>query len=340
MTRLVICVGLDKAHSHGSGGWPDGFMTQDLEQERKELWDSLAQSPRQISSKWFYDALGSALFDAITRLPEYYPTNCELSLLSDPSLDSWSALPRDAAVVELGSGNAEKIMCLLQHLNAPRSYHPIDVSDAALKSTLEPVNAAYPKLATKALHGDFCDSVALENLLKSVHADAPVIVFFPGSTIGNFPLSFAQSILSAASRGCPAGSVLLLGMDLIKDPAQLIPAYDDAVGLTAAFNRNALGHLNRALGTTFEVASWRHEARFNPEHKRIEMWLVCGQAQRVEVGNQTLEFAVGDEIRTECSHKYDEAQIQKLIAGTGWTLDRITPDASERFAQVLLKVKS
>lgn len=314
-------------------------MQQDFtQQELQELWDSLGQSPRQISSKWFYDALGSALFDAITRLPEYYPTECELSLLSDPDLETWALLPEQAAVIELGSGNAEKILCLLEHLRAPASYHPVDVSDAALQSTLKPVHAAYPDLATKALHGDFCDTQSLSSLLASVQDNRPSIVFFPGSTIGNFSLSFARALLTAAAKGCVPGSVLLLGMDMVKAPEELLVAYDDTIGLTAAFNRNALGHLNRALGTTFLPQTWKHEVRFNQEHKRIEMWLVCERAQTVQIGSRSLAFAPGDEIRTECSHKYNKAQIERLIEGTGWTLRLMQPDASGRFAQVLLTV--
>lgn len=306
--------------------------------ECQELLQGLAQRPMEISSKWFYDALGSALFDAITRLPEYYPTRCELSLLRDPDLDTWKELPEGAAVIELGSGNAEKILCLLPHLRGPRSYHPVDVSDAALKSTLEPVKAAHPDLPTQALHGDFCDSQALESLLKTAQRDAKAIVFFPGSTIGNFKPEFAKSLLTAAAKGCVSGSVLLMGMDLIKDPAELLPAYDDQIGLTAAFNRNLLGHLNRALGTNFVPSAWRHEARFDAEHKRIEMWLVCEQAQQVQIGEHSIQFVQGDEIRSEYSHKYDREQILKLIDGTGWILKRVTPDASGRFAQVLLAV--
>lgn len=314
------------------------MQQETIQQDLQELWDSLGQTPRQISSKWFYDALGSALFDAITRLPEYYPTNCELSLLSDPTLETWSLLPKRAAVIELGSGNAEKILCLLKHLSAPASYHPVDVSDAALQSTLKPVHAAYPDLKTKALHGDFCDTQSLTSLLASVQEGRPSIVFFPGSTIGNFSLTFARALLSAAAKGCVPGSVLLLGMDMVKAPAELLAAYDDTIGLTAAFNRNALGHLNRALGTTFVTQGWKHEVRYNEAHKRIEMWLACERSQTVQIGSRSLAFEPGDEIRTECSHKYDKAQIEGLIEGTGWRLRLMQPDASGRFAQVLLTV--
>lgn len=306
--------------------------------ELNALWEGLQKDPKQISPKWFYDALGSALFTAITRLPEYYPTRCEMSMLEDPTLETWAELPSNAAVVELGSGNAEKILCLLKHVRSPRSYHPVDVSHAAIEHTLRPVNAAYPDLHTSALHGDFTDTSALTTLLASVRADSPTIVFFPGSTIGNFDPGFAKSLLTSVAQGCAPGSVMLLGADLVKGTEALLPAYNDAVGVTAAFNRNALAHLNRALQTTFDPTTWRHEARFNAQHKRVEMWLVCQSAQTVKVGERQLEFGPGDEIRTECSHKYDREQISALIADTGWRLGRIVPDRSGRFAQVLLQV--
>lgn len=312
----------------------------DIDRERQELWDGLQREPMQISSKWFYDALGSALFDAITLLPEYYPTSCELDLLRDASLDFWAALPVNAAVVELGSGTADKILALMERVRSPRSYHPVDLSRAALKASMDRVQAAYPELQTRALHGNFCDAQSLGGLLAPIREQGAAIVFFPGGTIGNFEPEYARGLLRGAAQGCAPGSVMLLAVDRIKAAAEVQPAYDDSVGVTAAFNRNALAHLNRSLGTTFRPEAWEHRALYCAEHHRIEMWLHCKQAQRIELPQGILEFALGDKLRTECSYKYDEATLERLLAGSGWRLARLTADRSGRFCHALLELQS
>lgn len=312
----------------------------DLQRECQELWDSLHREPMQISSKWFYDALGSALFDAITLLPEYYPTSCELDLLRDAKLDCWASLPVGAAVVELGSGTADKILALMQRVQSPRSYHPVDLSRAALKASMDRVKAVYPSLKTQALHGDFCDAQSLRALLAPIRQEGAAIVFFPGGTIGNFEPDYARALLQGAAQGCAAGSVMLLGVDRIKAAGEVEPAYNDSVGVTAAFNRNALAHLNRSLGTSFRPEGWEHRAVYNAEHHRIEMWLDCKQAQQVELPQGICQFAVGDQVRSECSYKYDKSTLETLLDGSGWRLQRLTADRSGRFCHALLELET
>lgn len=306
--------------------------------EVEVLWRDLQLDPPQISSKWFYDTLGSVLFHAITKLPEYRPTRCEMEILSDPSLALWSKLPEEAAVVELGSGSEDKILKLLERRQDVRAYHPIDVSESALEDACRSIQLMHPKLDVSPLCGDFCDTEQLEQLLEKVSASAKsLLLFFPGSTIGNFDLGFAKELLAASARGCQMGAKMLLGVDLVREPRDLERAYDDSVGLTAAFNKNLLAHLRRRFDLSVDLSQWRHQALYNGEQKRIEMWLRAKSPQEIGLQGKTFSFAEGEGIRTECSHKFDRERMEDLLDRSGWDIQSWVTDPSESFAEVLLQ---
>lgn len=304
--------------------------------ELAEVIDGLSADPPRVSPRWLYDDVGSALFEAITRLPEYYPTRCELEILDDMGAEIASHLPHGVAVVELGSGTGDKVARLITNLESPRAYHPIEVSSAALDRAAEQIAGIFPTLPVRGLLGDFTDSQALATLLAKVTATGPVVLFFPGSTIGNFDPAQAAALLASAGRALSPGTPFLIGFDLVKDPALLEAAYDDPAGVTAAFNRNLLAHLGRRFGATFDPTRWRHTSRWVPKHRRIETWLVSEGDQVVTIGDATLRFGDGDAIHTENAHKWDRATVSALAAASGWHLGGWWTDARGYFAEVLL----
>jgi len=301
-----------------------------------EVLSGLRASTPHVSPKWLYDDLGSALFEAITRVPEYYPTRCELEILTTYGDEMGEKLPRNLSVVELGSGSAQKIGRLLPQLREPRLYCPIDVSKAALKATVTDIGGRYPKLPVRGAQGDFSDPTATATVFRKAMQNGPILLFFPGSTLGNFEPRQAQQLLRGCAQHLPEGTPFLLGVDLIKTPELLEAAYDDAAGVTAAFNRNLLAHLNRRFDADFNLRRWFHEARWIPKKQRIEMWLrSCGE-QRIRFGKQTLVFADEEGIHTENSHKWDRISLEMLAQQTGWKIDEWWTDRNEWFAEVLL----
>lgn len=318
-----------------AGDSPDDATVSDP--ELGEVLRGLRSTPPRVSPRWFYDALGSALFEAITRVDAYYPTRCEIELLELHAAAIGRSLPPGLAVVELGSGSAEKVGRMLPLLREPRAYHPIDVSQAALDATAREIEAVAPGLWIESLHGDFTRPDQVRPLLERVASEGPVLLFFPGSTIGNFDDAQASRLLAGLGEAVPAGTPFLLGADLIKPRALLEAAYDDPAGVTAAFNRNMLSHLNRRFGADFDPRRWRHEARWVPERHRVEMWLRSRGRQCVHVGPASLEFADGDGIHTESSHKWDRARIEALAASSGWRVEDCWTDSRSWFAEVLLR---
>ena len=304
--------------------------------QMQQVIEGLQSDPPQISPRWFYDDVGSALFETITRVPEYYPTRCEIEILKQYSGDIASALPSGLAVVELGSGSARKVGQLLPELSEPRSYHPVDVSRAALDATATEIAAILPDLVVDGLCTDFTHPQKLGALLSDIVDDGPVLLFFPGSTIGNFDDDEAANLLTRLHRWLPVGTPFVLGVDLVKDPDILETAYNDPIGVTAAFNRNLLAHLNRQFGADFNPEQWRHEAVWVPDHHRVEMWLrSCGD-QTVHFGDTTLTFQDGDGIHTESCHKWDRPRLQTLAETSGWSLQQSWTDSQRWFAEVLL----
>lgn len=288
---------------------------------RHELAAALTATPRRIPSRYFYDDRGSALFEKITELPEYYQTRAEAALLAAVA-DEVVARSGARTLVELGSGAAIKTRLLLDSMERAGQlglYVPIDVSASTVERTSQELIERYPGLTVHGVVGDFLAH------LDIVPADGGRrLVIFLGGTIGNLEPAAARSFLSEVAARMDPGERFLLGVDLIKDPARLVAAYNDAAGLTAAFNLNALDVVNRVLGGDFDPSRFRHRAPWNAAEHRIEMWLHAREAMRVRLDavDVTLDLAEGEGILTEVSTKYDEALARDLLAASGLSLER------------------
>jgi len=282
-----------------------------------DVRDGLSASPKTLPPKWFYDDRGSELFDAITRLPEYYPTRAERSVLVAHAGDIAKATGADT-LVELGSGTSEKTRLLLDALaetGTLRRFAPFDVSEATLRQAAMAVADEYD-VGVHAVVGDF------ERHLDYLPDGGTRLVAFLGGTIGNLAPAARGAFLSELAAGLHEGDALLLGTDLVKDVARLEAAYDDAAGVTADFNRNVLHVINRSLDADFEPEGFGHVARWEPEPAWIEMRLRATAAHRVRVEavDLTVEFAAGEELRTEISAKFTRARVEDELAAAGLTL--------------------
>lgn len=307
--------------------------------ELAALLASLSARPPSVSPRWFYDSVGSALFEAITRLPEYYPTRTELEIIDQWGPSIAKALGPGLTIIELGSGSADKIGRLLKHLDRPRAYHPVDISRTALEETERAVRRAHGSLEVRGWVGDFTSRPFLEQLLEPLAERAPLLVFFPGGTLGNFQPRDASALLGALAQGAPPGTALLLGVDLIKPASLLEAAYDDPVGVTAAFNRNLLAHLNHHFGADFEPESWRHRAHYDPDLARVEMWLFSEREQVVTLAGHRFRFARGEGIHTENSYKYDRTRLARVARDGGFPLETQWTDARGWFCEALLRTR-
>ena len=310
-------------------------MDKPLVTNRALFADALAglrAEPKRMHPKWFYDQDGSALFERITELPEYYPTRTELSILRREVGVLAASIPEGAALVELGSGASTKTRILLDAIRGLRAYVPIDVSGDFLHDVASDLDHAYPGLRVAPLVGDFLGDLDLPEEIRNL----PKVAFFPGSTIGNLEPAEAHSLLCRV-RAWPGISAFILGVDLVKEPEILIRAYDDAAGVTAAFNRNLLLRLNREAGGTFDIDTFGHEARWNAEFERIEMHLVSRQTQEVSLGGCLIRFAKGESIHTENSHKYREDTIARAAAEAGWAVDAFLTDERRLFGVAILR---
>lgn len=299
----------------------------------------LSAGSKSLPPRWFYDELGSALFDTICFLPEYYVMRSEGEVLTNHAPDIASAIGSPPRLVELGSGAARKTRILLDRMTARQlhlEYVPIDIDAAMLTRVGRDLIAEYPHLEVHAVAGDITrPSVALSALPPPSGRTA---VLFLGSTIGNFDPEEGVRLLRDLRNVLVPGDVLLLGADLRKPREILEPAYDDALGVTAAFNLNVLGRINRELGGNFDLEAFRHYAFYDEELGRIEMHLVSRRAQTVTIGALDLEiaFAEGETIHTENSWKHDDASLQRLALASGFAIDRTWKDAREYFADVLM----
>lgn len=307
------------------------------EQLAGDVLAGLTATPRTLPPKWFYDARGSELFEQITRLPEYYQTRTEAAILAAVA-DELVAELRPRTLIEIGSGSSRKTRLLLDALQRGGSsptYVPVDVSEDALLAAAERLLADYPDLAVHAVVGDF-----EEHLPALPDGDRPRLVAFLGSTIGNLEPPAQVAFLRDITALLQPGDALLLGIDLVKDRATLVAAYDDARGVTAEFNRNVLRVLNRELGADLPEDAFVHEARWVPEHARIEMWL---RATRPVVAtfpdlDLVVRFAAGEGLRTEISCKFTRASLAERAAGAGLVVRRFDTDPDGRFALALLGV--
>jgi L-histidine N-alpha-methyltransferase len=290
------------------------------EEERAELLAALRGTPRTIPSKHFYDQRGLALFDAITELPEYYPTRTERTIL-ERSAGEIAHHTRATQLVEVGSGSAVKTRLLLDALRdgTLREYVPVDVNEQSLRRVGEELVAAYPGLTVHGIAADFADPLAP---LPPAPSPGPRLAIFLGGTLGNLrPADEAPGFLRRLRAALAPGDWFLLGVDLVKDVATLEAAYDDAAGVTAEFNRNVLRAVNRLLGADFDPAAFRHRAFYDRERDWIEMRLVSLRSQQVRLGASggTLSLAAGEELRTEISAKYTRQRAEALLAAAGFT---------------------
>lgn len=289
--------------------------------------------------KYFYDELGSRLFEAITALPEYYVTRAEAEILRDHAGEIVAAVPGPVRLVELGSGDGQKTRLLIEALiNAQGSleYLPIDISESAVEVSSRALLLSHPGLRVNAYVGEYCS--ALEKMHKDGGFAGRTLVLFLGSTLGNLDPEERRSLLSDIRGLLEPGDAFLLGVDLKKSEDVLIPAYDDPLGVTAAFNLNLLARINRELGGGFDLAAFRHRAIYNRTAGRIEMHLESRKAQTVRIRDLNLEvpFAAGETIFTESSHKFDLGQIAALAGWSGFELRRTWTDSGRRFASNLL----
>ena len=297
---------------------------------REDVQRGLTSTPKRLPPKWFYDERGSALFDEITRLPEYYPTRREREILERES----SAIAERTGVdvvVELGSGTSEKTLLLLDAFAAAGHLHtfiPFDVCEPLLREVGPTLAARYGELSVHVVVGDF------EHHLEDLPETGPRLIVFLGGTIGNLDASERAQFLGDLHRVMAPGDWLLLGTDLVKDPARLVAAYDDSAGVTAAFNRNLLHVLNRELDGDFEPDRFAHEARWNHDERWIEMWLRAEGEQRARLRAIDLDvsFADGEGLWTEISAKFSRPVVEAELAAAGLELDRWLTDEAGDFA--------
>ncbi|MDD4886032.1 MAG: L-histidine N(alpha)-methyltransferase [Thiomonas sp.] len=283
-----------------------------------QVLEGLSARPKRIPSTWFYDHRGSELFEQITALDEYYLTRSETALLRSLHAE-FSRLPAGAAVIEFGSGSSRKTPLLLDALRTPASYTAIDISGDFLRQSVRGLQLRYPRLDVHALEADFSAPLQWPPALAAAVQQQPRIGFFPGSTIGNFTPEQAVRFLHGAAAFLGHGAQLLVGVDGTQDKARLIPAYDDARGVTATFNRNLLLRINRELGADFNPQAFRHVARFDPAHSRVEMHLMSPAPQTVHLLGQRFRFDAAETLHTENSYKYPAAMFQRLAIAAGWT---------------------
>ncbi len=291
----------------------------------------LLAARKTLPAKLLYDDEGCRLFGLITRLPEYYPTRTELALLERIAGEALEGVPTGSALVEYGGSDETKALHLLDTSSELEAYVPVDVAAGALVQMAKRLDRARPGLAVYPVVADFLGPFALPRGVVS----RPLLGFFPGSTIGNLDPADAGQFLARA-RSLLRGGRFLVGVDLRKDPAILVPAYDDAQGTTAAFNRNLLHRLNREAGADFDPDAFEHQAVWNPAASRIEMHLVSRRHQLVHIAGHQISFAVGETIHTENSYKYDLAGFAALAKSAGWESARVWTDPEQLFSLHLL----
>lgn len=293
----------------------------------QEVIDGLAQHPRSVPPKFFYDEVGSRLFDQICTTAEYYPTRTEIGILRDNSEAIAEQVGRDCLLIEPGSGNSAKVRELLDPL-APRLYMPVDISKQYLRESAEKLASEYPWLKVHAACADFTDGQKLPDLPDMGRR----VAFFPGSSVGNFEPEDTSTFLAFMAETVGDSGGLLIGVDLKKDPVILNAAYNDADGVTAAFNLNLLTRINRELGADFDLAEFTHHAFYNQDLGRIEMHLVSRKDQQVRIAGHRFDFRIGESIHTENSYKYTVDEFSSLASQAGFHLNRVWTDEQGLFS--------
>ena len=295
----------------------------------EDVLDGLSRRPRELPCKYFYDAAGSALFERICELEEYYPTRTELAILEDHAEEMAELLGERCVVIEPGSGSGRKTRLLLERLRRPAAYVPVDISAEPLRELARDLARTHPDLEVLAVCADYTAGPALPRQRARA---ARRVVFFPGSTIGNLHPQETVAFLKQTAALCGRGGGLLVGVDLPKGRALLERAYDDAEGVTARFNLNLLLRINRELGADFDPDAFRHRALWSRVRSRVEMHLVAERAQTVHLAGRRFELEAGEAIRTECSYKWSLRAFRGLAAAAGWRVRRVWTDPRRSFS--------
>lgn len=297
--------------------------------ELDAIIDGLGQPEKMISPKYFYDERGSQLFEAITRLPEYYPTETELRIMRENIDEMAKLVGRQASLIEFGSGSSLKTRILLQHLHELAAYVPVDISEDHLHESAAKIRAEFRNIEVLPVVADFTKPFGLPSPRIMPLRN---IVYFPGSTIGNFTHEAAHELLNVMHHVAGADGALLIGVDLQKNPDIINRAYNDSEGVTAEFNLNMLRHLNREFGADFDLDAYEHSAEYNEEEGRIEMRLVSETDQEFTVGDSSFSIDRDEAILTEYSHKYTLDGFAALAAGAGFRVDRVWMDEDRLFS--------
>jgi dimethylhistidine N-methyltransferase len=295
----------------------------------------LTTTPKRLPPKYFYDNAGSALFERITELPEYYPTRCEVSILKQHAKDIAALIPAGAALVEFGSGSSTKTRIVLSAADKLAAYVPVEISTEFLHAQMADLRGEYPKVAILPVAADFTKPFDLPEAARSM----PRVGFFPGSTIGNFEPHEASAFLRHAGRILGPGALFVVGVDLVKDTQVLQNAYNDSQGVTAKFNLNVLARINRQLDAKLDLDLFEHHAFFNRERSRIEMHLASLKRQRVKVCGECIDFRAGETIHTESSYKYTIESFGALARGAGWAPLAVWTDPDNYFSVHVLSFK-
>ncbi|MFN0318049.1 MAG: L-histidine N(alpha)-methyltransferase [Burkholderiales bacterium] len=296
----------------------------------------LSASQKYIPCQWFYDYLGSELFEEITQLPEYYLTRAETALLQAHAMSIAAHIGSGASVVEFGSGSSRKTPLLLGAMADLQYYFPVDIAADFLAASVRGLQAQMPGLKCRPIVADLTDAAALRSLSHALPLRGPRVGAYLGSSIGNFTPAQAQALLGQFGDVLGPASWLVIGVDSTRDPNLLIPAYDDARGVTARFDLNLLSRINRELGGNFDLECFRHEAPFYPDRDRIEMHLVSLAKQRVRVAGHSFVFGQGERVHTENCHKFTVAQFSAMARGEGWKVAGRWGESLEGFGVFLL----
>ncbi len=327
----------DRSNAHPSPARVQKLGSLSAREFLDDVVTGLSTSPKRLSPKYFYDREGSLLFDAICELPEYYVTRTELQILNEHIGAIAARIQEDGPcrVVEPGAGSSTKTRLLLTTLGPTHcvEYVPVDIAGEHLTHTAAALRAELPWLRVTPMAGDFSKEMAIHAAPEGVRT----LVYFPGSTIGNFEPEEAKRLLIRFRRAAGGSGMVLLGVDLKKEPATLHAAYNDSAGVTAAFNKNVLRRMNDELGATFDLDAFDHYAFYEPLAGRIEMHLVSSRRQHVSVAGRTFAFAEGESLCTERSYKYDLPAVERLARASGLALVDAWLDADRRFAVMLLR---
>jgi L-histidine Nalpha-methyltransferase len=303
----------------------------------RDVLDGLKKSPKQLSPVWFYDEQGSVLFDSICQLPEYYLTRTETEIMTTHGADMARELGPNVALIEFGSGSSDKTRLLLDQLESPACYVPIDISRDYLFESAGALARDYPGLRIIPVCADFTQPF---DLPVHIAAARRRVVYFPGSTLGNFETEAAQRVLTTMREIIGRNGAVLIGIDLRKDPRVLQRAYNDAAGVTAEFNLNALRHMNRELGADFDIDAFEHSALWIENKSRIEMHLISKRDQEVHLGDEVVHIERGEHLRTECCHKYTLEDFAELAGEADLAVSKVWTDSEQRFSVQLLQPKS